>query len=100
MHDWSDRAQWTQEQRTPYADSTPDYHRRVSELASPEELAEIVAELGHHYQDLGRQLRVAKRSAPLLDQQKGETRAACQVLVGQLGQARSTMAEFIKQNPG
>jgi hypothetical protein len=76
MHDWPDRAQWTQEQRTPYAHSTPDFHRRVSELASPEEIAEIVAELQHHYQDLGRQLRVAKRSAPLLDQQKGETRAA------------------------
>ena len=29
-----------------------------------------------------------------------ESLAACQVRVGQLGQARSTMAEFIKQNPG
>jgi hypothetical protein len=74
-HNWMTRERWANSRRHLHYDECDDlpFARRISELASTTEIAEIVGELKRNYKEYGRALRAGNIAAGSLLQQKGET---------------------------
>ena len=81
--DWPSRERWAYPSNTPYWDSdtgcpyADKYGHRLSDYATPHEVAVLTAELKNLYRELGRELRAVNlRIKPSDRQQRGEGHAA------------------------
>jgi hypothetical protein len=81
---WPTREQWAEQQRCTYwnwADTgcpfSDKFGHRLSDYATPEEIAALILAVENIWRELGRRMKQAKRVAGPLCQQPGETRTAC-----------------------
>jgi hypothetical protein len=63
MREWPTREEWAEQRRTLYADQCEDigWIDKLTELATPSEIAEAIHALEQMWRDMGRQMKTASR---------------------------------------